>query len=121
MACGTPSGRTRAYHLLVHTSANTHAPAPQDYHSLGVRYIEETEELLERTGHLASIDQRKNFDREFIIFGEDYGMTEEEAIISEMEHEIDRGNMYNEMGEEEEEDDPSLEVEDMDDLEEEED
>lgn len=85
-----------------------------------MRYIEETEELLERTGHLASIDQRKNFDREFIIFGEDYGMTEEEEEVSWMENEIDRGNLYNELGEEEEEDDPSLEIEDMEDLEEEE-
>lgn len=43
----------------------------QDYHNdHGVRHIEDTEEFLDRIGHLASTDMRLQFDREFIIHGD---------------------------------------------------
>ncbi|PNH08875.1 hypothetical protein TSOC_004524, partial [Tetrabaena socialis] len=51
---------------------------PADYHALGVEYIEETEELLLRTGHMASADSRTQYDREFILHGEDYGEDEKQ-------------------------------------------
>ncbi|EFJ42266.1 hypothetical protein VOLCADRAFT_97639 [Volvox carteri f. nagariensis] len=65
--------------------------AVQDYHALGVHYIEETEELLERTGHLAPRDYRVQYDREFILHGEDYGEDEDQleldALTEQAEHE----------------------------------
>ncbi|KXZ49493.1 hypothetical protein GPECTOR_21g719 [Gonium pectorale] len=79
---------------------------PQDYHALGVRYIEETEELLERTGHLASQDFRKQFDREFIIHGEDYGVDEVEQLIDDLLEE-DAQEQLEDAGEDE--GDPSIE------------
>lgn len=64
--------------------------AVQDYHALGVRYIEETEELLERTGHLAPRDYRTQFDREFILHGEDDEYEEEDEELAALEEQADR-------------------------------
>ncbi|GLC45959.1 hypothetical protein PLESTB_001200200 [Pleodorina starrii] len=64
--------------------------AVQDYHSLGVRYIEETEEMLQRTGHLAPSDLRKQFDREFILHGEGYEVDAEEAELEALSEQAER-------------------------------
>ncbi|PNW88319.1 hypothetical protein CHLRE_01g024150v5 [Chlamydomonas reinhardtii] len=83
--------------------------ANQDYHALGVRYLEETEELLERTGHLASTNLRTQFDREFILHGEDYGEDEAEAELDAMRREAEREALI-EAGIDPDEEDPDSEV-----------
>ncbi|GIL54215.1 hypothetical protein Vafri_9784 [Volvox africanus] len=64
--------------------------AVQDYHALGVRYIEETEEMLERTGHLAPRDYRVQYNREFILHGQDYGEDEEQLMLDALSEQADR-------------------------------
>ncbi|KAG2489297.1 hypothetical protein HYH03_012129 [Edaphochlamys debaryana] len=78
---------------------------PADYHALGVRYIEETEELLERTGHFATPNLLEQFDREFVI----HGAGDEEEVVEAAYDEEDEDEYYDEEDEgEAEEDDGSV-------------